>query len=176
MVAAPRDAGEQVMPDFKRLLKHATAGSWGTRRAFPAKVLSAIQAEIAASERRHGGEIRFAIEGALNPLAVWRGVTPRQRAIEVFANLGVWDTEHNNGVLIYVLWADHDVEIVADRGFNGRVADAEWGEVCRLMERELARGEALAAITGAIRAAGALIARHFPTPDGNELPDHPVML
>lgn len=146
------------------------------RRAFLPEVLQAIQAEIAERERRHGGEIRFVIEDSLSPLAVWRGITSRQRAIELFAQLGVWDTEHNNGVLIYVLWADHAVEIVADRGFNGRVGEAQWGEICRLMERELARGECRNAMTAAIRATGELIARHFPTPGGNELPDHPVML
>ena len=164
------------MPDVKRLLKHATAGGGSLRRAFSPEVLLAIQAEIANSEHSHGGEIRFAIEKSLNPLAVWRGVTPRQRAIEVFSQLGVWDTEHNNGVLIYLLWADHGVEIVADRGFNGRVGEAQWAEICRLMERALAHGECQAAITTAIRTTGELIARHFPTPDGNELPDAPVML
>jgi uncharacterized membrane protein YgcG len=162
--------------ELKRLLKHACAGRGAVQRAFPAPVLSAIQEEIAASERQHGGEIRFALENSLNPLAVWRGVTPRQRAIEVFANLGVWDTEHNNGVLIYVLWADRDVEIVADRGFNGRVTDEQWAEVCRLMEQQFARREWHAAVTNGIRATGVLIARHFPTADRNELPDHPIML
>lgn len=164
------------MPDVKRLFRHAAASSRTLRRAFSPEVLLGIQAEIASSERRHGGEIRFAIENSLSPLAVWGGMTPRQRAIEVFAQLGVWDTEHNNGVLIYLLWADHGVEIVADRGFNGRVDAAQWAEICRLMERDLARGECQAAITTAIRATGELIRQHFPTPDGNELPDHPVML
>jgi len=164
------------MPDLKRVLKHATAGSRSVRRAFSPAVLLAIQAEIASSEGGHGGEIRCAIENGLSPLAVWRGMTSRQRAIELFAQLGVWDTEHNNGVLIYVLWADHAVEIVADRGFNGRVSEAQWGEICRLMERDLARGECQNAITTAIRMIGELIGQYFPTPDGNELPDHPVML
>jgi uncharacterized membrane protein len=164
------------MPDLKRVLKHATAGNGSVRRAFSPEVQSAIQAEIAGSERGHGGEIRFAIENSLSPLAVWCGTTSRQRAIEVFGQLGVWDTEHNNGVLIYLLWADHAVEIVADRGFNGRVGEGQWAEICRLMERDLARGECRGAITTAIRATGELIARYFPTPDGNELPDRPVML
>jgi len=164
------------MRDVKRLLKHAAASRGSLRRAFSPEVLLGIQAEIANSEQRHGGEIRFAIENSLSPLAVWGGTTPRQRAIEVFSHLGVWDTEHNNGVLIYVLWADHGVEIVADRGFNGRVGEGQWAEICRLMERDLARGECQAAITTAIRSTGELIAQHFPTPEGNELPDRPVML
>lgn len=164
------------MADLARVLKHASAGPWTARRAFSAPVLTAIQEAIAASEAQHGGEIRFAIEHALSPLSVWRGLGSRQRALEVFASLGVWDTEHNNGVLIYVLWADRKVEIVADRGFNGRVSEQEWAEVCRLMERGLASGDCRTAVTSAVRATGALVARHFPTPDGNELPDHPVML
>ena len=175
MAAAPQDAGNNV-GELKRVLKHAIAGHGELQRAFPQPLLSAIQEEIGASERQHGGEIRFALENSLSPLAVWRGVTPRQRAIEVFANLGVWDTEHNNGVLIYVLWADRDVEIVADRGFNGRVSAEQWTEICRLMEQGFARGDWQGSVIAAIRAAGALIARHFPTADRNELPDHPVML
>jgi len=84
----------------------------------------------------HSGEIRVAIEGALEPGEVWHGKTPRERALEVFAALGVWDTEANNGVLIYVLLADRDVEIVADRGFNGRVPDSEWQAACEDIRRE----------------------------------------
>ena len=164
------------MPNFKRLLTHATSSGVTLRRAFSSATLLAIEAEIASSERRHGGEIRFAIENSLSPRSIWQGITPRQRALEVFAQLGVWDTEHNNGVLIYLLWADHGVEIVADRGFNGRVGEAQWAAICRAMELDLARGECQGAITTAIRATGELIARHFPTPDGNELPDRPVML
>jgi len=164
------------MPDLQRVLRHATASGWSLRRAFSPAVLLAIQAQITGSEARHGGEIRFAIENGMSPLAVWRGMTSRQRAIEVFAQLGVWDTEHNNGVLIYLSWTDRTVEIIADRGFNGRVSEAQWAEICRLMERDLARGECQTAITTAIRTTGELIARHFPTPDGNELPDRPLML
>jgi uncharacterized membrane protein len=105
-----------------------------------------------------------------------RGVPPRQQAVETFARLGVWDTEANNGVLIYVSWADHDVEIVADRGFNGRVTEQEWAAVCRRMEQSFARGSAREAIIEGIQAVGALIARHFPTTDRDELPNRPVML
>jgi uncharacterized membrane protein len=158
------------------MLKHASAGNRAVQRAFPPAVLSAIQEEIAASERQHGGEIRFALENSLNPIAVWNGVTPRQRAIEVFANLGVWDTEHNNGVLIYVLWADRDVEIVADRGFNGRVTEQQWAAICHSMEQAFSQGDCHTAVISAIRATGALLALHFPTPDGNEMPDHPILL
>jgi uncharacterized membrane protein len=161
---------------FSRLLRHLTATGWGLRRAFDQSALAAIEAAIAASERTHGGEIRIAIESSLNPIELIRGITPRARALQAFGNLGVWDTEANNGVLIYILWADRDVEIVADRGFNGRVTAQEWSEVCHRMELAFGQGRAPQAAIEGIRAAGALIARHFPAVDRNELPDKPVML
>ena len=101
------------------------------------ETLQAIERAIEESERTHSGEVRFAIEAALEPGEVWAGRTPRQRALEVFSALGVWDTEANNGILIYLLLADRDVEIVADRGFNGKVSAAEWSAVCGAMEQHL---------------------------------------
>jgi uncharacterized membrane protein len=126
--------------DWKRLFRHAFARRGQLRDAFPAATLEAIERAIAESETTHGAEIRFAIEAALEPGEVWAGKTPRQRALEVFSSLGVWDTEANNGVLIYLLLADRDVEIVADRGYNGKVSAAEWSTVCETMERDLRAG------------------------------------
>lgn len=146
------------------------------RRAFDESGLAAIEKAIAETERTHGGEIRVALEASLDPAELFRDLTPRQRALQAFAQLGVWDTELNNGVLIYVLWADHDVEIVADRGFNGRVSAQEWSDVCHQMETLFSQGAAAQAMIAGIKAAGALIARHFPAVDRNELPDRPVML
>lgn len=159
-----------------RTLRHFLLPDWSLRRAFDAATLQAIEQAIADTERGHGGEIRFAVEASSSPLALMRGITPRQLALQAFARLGVWDTEANNGVLIYVSWADRDVEIVADRGFNGRVTEQEWGEVCRRMEQAFAHGEARRAAVEGIQAVGALIARHFPTADRDELPNRPVML
>ena len=102
-----------------RLIRHATATHWRTRMLFSGATLDAIEQAIARAELTHAGEIRFAVETALAPLHILNGVTPRGRALDVFAHLRVWDTEHNNGVLIYVQVADRDVEIVADRGFEG---------------------------------------------------------
>ena len=161
---------------MKRTLKHLTATPFAVRRAFTAEVLQQVEAEVAASEAKHGGEIRFAIEGNLSGPELLRGVTPRMRALQVFSQLGVWDTEQNNGVLIYVLWADRDVEIVADRGFNGRVAPEQWAAVCRAMEQHFAQGAIAAAVVAGIREVGALIARHFPTADRNEQSNRPVIL
>jgi uncharacterized membrane protein len=162
--------------NFKRALRHLTITSWSLRRAFDAAGLKAIERAIAETERTHGGEIRFAVEANLNALELMRGILPRERAVHAFADLGVWDTEANNGVLIYLLWADHDVEIVADRGFNGRVSNEEWEQVCHKMEGLFAKGQAIDATIAGIEAVGALIARHYPAADRNELSNKPVIV
>jgi uncharacterized membrane protein len=154
-----------------RALRHLLALPGTVARAFPRDALSRIEQAIAGSEKRHGGEIRFAVEAALEPLALFRNQTARQRAIEAFSELGVWDTEGNNGVLLYLLLADHDVEIVADRGFNGKVGPGEWEAVCRAMEAELRAGRYEAAVLEGIAGIGRLAARAFPAADANELPD-----
>jgi uncharacterized membrane protein len=157
-----------------RLLRHLVALPGAVARAFPASALEKIEQAIAASEKQHGGEIRFAVEAALDPLSLWNGETPRQRALEVFSELGVWDTEQNNGVLLYLLLADHDVEIVADRGFNGKVSAAEWEGVCKAMESSLRAGNYEAAVLRAIEEMAPLLARAYPAADRNELPDRPA--
>ncbi len=160
-----------------RLFRHAFRFNWQTRRRFPPTALDAIERETSAAEQQHSGEIRVVIETRLDAPALWLGVTPRQRALDLFTRHRAWDTELNNGVLIYVLMADRDVEIVADRGFNGRVSDAEWEAVCRLMEGEFRAGQHVAAVIAGIRAVSGLIARHFPPQPGNrnELPDAPIL-
>ncbi|HEX9706849.1 MAG TPA: TPM domain-containing protein, partial [Steroidobacteraceae bacterium] len=104
-----------------RVLRHLFATRWGTRRRFTAEVLTRIETALERIEAQHAGELRFAIETAFDLPELWYELTPRQRALQVFGHLGVWDTEANNGVLIYVLMADHDVEIVADRAIAARV-------------------------------------------------------
>jgi len=140
--------------------------------------MSAIESAIRESEKLHDGEVRFAVEAALHPAQLWRGVTARSRAIEVFAELGVWDTERNNGVLLYLLLADRDVEIVADRGFNGKVSAEEWESVCRRMESALREGRHADAVIDGVQSLSAIVARHFPPRPGgrNELPDTPASL
>jgi uncharacterized membrane protein len=159
-----------------RVLRHLFATGWALRRIFNDDALKAIEAAIADTERTHGGEIRFAVEANLSPAELLRGLTPRERALQAFAQMNVWDTQANNGVLIYVLWADHEVEIIADRGFNGRVSPDEWAQVCRSMEALFARGAASEASVEGIRAVGALVARHFPSVDGDELSNRPAVL
>ncbi|HEX2199956.1 MAG TPA: TPM domain-containing protein [Burkholderiales bacterium] len=159
--------------DFKRLAKHLFFP-----RGFPKSAIPAIEQAIAKGEAAHRGEIRFAVEDALDGPALLAGESARERAVEVFAQLHVWDTEENNGVLIYLLLADHDIEIVADRGINARVAKAEWEKVCRDMEQALARGAYQQAIVTGIEEVSALLARHYPPRPGDrdELPNKAVML
>ena len=147
-------------------------------RRFPAPTLKAIETAVGASEKRHRAEIRFAVEVALDVRSLWRVRTVRDRALEVFAELGVWGTDERNGVLIYVLLAERHVEIVADHGLNGRVSEAEWREVCALIEREFAASRWRDGALHGIEAATQLLAREFPATGANrnEQPDKPVVL
>jgi uncharacterized membrane protein len=151
---------------------------WLAGRAFPVQVRRRIESAIAESEVRHAGEIRFAVEAALDFMPLLRGMTARERAIEVFTDLRVWDTEQDNGVLIYLLLADRDVEIVADRGLNGRVTAEQWEAICQEMEAMFRRGAFEAGVLRGIGLIGAHLARHYPRPgeDSNELSDRPVLL
>ena len=165
-----------------RLIRHVAATHWRTRRLFPSSTLDAIERAIAKADALHAGEIRFAVETALTPLHIWHGVAARSRALTVFAELRVWDTELNNGVLIYVQLADRSVEIVADRGLQRRVSQAEWQAVCRLMEEHYRAGRfELGSVVG-VEAVGALLARHFPPATSqpaaiqNQLPERPTLL
>jgi len=164
-----------------RLIRHVTATHWRTRLAFPKTTLDAIEEAIARAERTHAGEIRFVIETSLAPLHVINDFSPRARALEVFAHLRVWDTEHNNGVLVYVQLADRAVEIVADRGLHDRIAPSEWEAVCRLMEGHFREGRFHAGAIAGVDAVGTLLARHYPAAaamaqSSNELPDRPTLL
>jgi uncharacterized membrane protein len=166
--------------DWGRWFRHVFATRTALRRAFPAESLGAIEQAITASEHLHSGEIRFAIEGGLEPGDAWDGKPSRARALEVFAALGVWDTAANNGVLIYVLLADHAVEIVADRGFNDLVPAAEWRAVCDDMEREFRAGRFRDGGVVGVDDVGRIVARCFPLQPGqrdrDELPNRPVLL
>lgn len=164
--------------DLKRLARHLWYGNLQVNSRLSRSAMDRIASAIAASEARHGGEIRFAVEGSLDLLPVLKGLTARERAVQVFGDLRVWDTEANNGVLIYLLLADHDVEIIADRGIHAKVGEKGWEEVCQVMERAFRQGRFEEGALQGIGAVGRLIEDHFPgtAGDRNELPDHPVIL
>lgn len=146
-------------------------------RAFPRGALDAIEKAIKSSETAHAGEIRFAVEGALDGTPLFKGQSPRDRAIELFSQLRVWDTEHNNGLLIYVLLADRSVEIVADRGIHAKVGTEEWSKVCRQMETAFRQSNYEGGVVSGVQAVTQHLVRHFPADDrGNELPDRPLIL
>jgi uncharacterized membrane protein len=162
---------------FARALRHLFATRWSTRRRFTRDVLARIEAAITDVERRHAGEIRFAIETAFDLPDLWLGVTPRERAMALFGSLGVWDTAGNNGVLIYVLMADHDVEIVADRAIAARVSQEDWDAACRAMEDQFRAGRFAEGAEAGIRAVGELLGRHFPGGgDRDEQPNVAVVM
>lgn len=161
-----------------RWLNHLIA-RMNAERHFPPATLDAIQHAIAASEHRHLGEICFAVEGGLPIGAVFAGAMPRDRAHAAFARLNVWNTEHNTGVLVYILIADHAIEIVADRGIAAKVPEAEWQAICALMQRDFAAGDYEKGALAGVAAIGEILAKHFPadgTRNSDELPDRPVFI
>ena len=175
MAAARRGDGEMSLP---RLLRHLVLPYWQVRRSFPPAALARIEQAIAQSETRHGGQIRFAVEHALDAASLLRGSSARERALDVFSALKVWDTEHNNGVLIYLLLADRDVEIIADRGIHARVGAEGWESICREMESAFREGNFEQGVSGGIERVSSLLAAHYPGGPRarNELPDRPVVL
>ena len=163
-----------------RWFRHWFITPRAVERAFPPAALKAIQDAIAATETQHSGEIRFAVEGALPWSYLKRDAPVRQRAVMVFSKLRVWDTEHNNGVLIYVELADHGVEIVADRGIARHVQRPQWEAVCQRMREHFRKGMFEAGVVAAVQDVGALLAQHCPLAEGernpNELSNKPAVL
>jgi uncharacterized membrane protein len=163
---------------LSRLFRHLCATRAGTRRKFTDAVDVGIDSAIRAAETRTSGEIRFAIETALDIPELWARLAPRERAAQVFAHLRVWDTELRNGVLIYVLVADRDVEIVADRGAAARIAPADWEAAARAMENQFRSGKFADGALAGVAAVARLLEREFPAREGDrdELPNQPTLL
>jgi uncharacterized membrane protein len=162
---------------IKRIGKHLLAHRWRLRRLFPPAVLANIEQAIKAGEATHAGQVRFVVEGALDGAPLFRDQPARQRAIDIFSQLRVWDTAHNNGVLIYLLLADRQVEIVADRGIDAKVGAAGWEQISSDMEAEFRAGRFERGVISGIEAVSRQLARHFPARGGrNELPDTPVVI
>jgi uncharacterized membrane protein len=163
----------------KRFWLHAITDDAAARRAFPNAALKGIEEAIAAGEKQHRGQVRFVVEPALHLARVIKGQSARERAIEVFSELRIWDTEENCGVLVYLLLADRDVELVADRGINRLVGHAAWESICRKMETHFRNGEFARGVESGIASTNELLAQHFPRGEGtsaNELPDRPLFL
>jgi uncharacterized membrane protein len=163
---------------IKRIGKHLLEHRWRARRIFPRNTLAAIEAAIKASEAVHAGQIRFVVEGALDGAPLFRDQPARERALDIFSQLRIWDTAHNNGVLIYLLLADRDVEIVADRGIDAKVGRAGWEKICVAMETDFRAGDFQGGVIKGIEAVSRELATHFPAQGAgrNELPDAPVVI
>ena len=163
---------------LRRWLQHLTTTQITSRRCFPPATLTAIDSAITDSERHHRAEIRCVVETALSAGHLVRGVTSAARAVELFSGLGVWDTAENNGVLLYVLLAERNIEIVADRGFTEHVPAAEWEGICAGMEAAFAADQYEAGTLAALERIGAIAHRCFPSSGNNpnELPDRTVLL
>jgi uncharacterized membrane protein len=163
---------------IKRIGKHLVEHHWRVRRVFPREVLSQIEQAIKAGEATHSGQVRFVVEGALDGRPLFKGQSARARALDIFSHLRIWDTAHNNGVLIYLLLADRDVEIVADRGIDARVGAAGWDKICKAMEADFRNGNFSGGVIKGIAAVSHELARYFPKQGAgpNELPDTPVVI
>ena len=168
------------MHRWTRWIKHRWLDARDTRRRLPAAAVARLERRIAQSEGQHHGEIRICVEAGLPPSYLWKGLKARDRALTLFGKLRIWDTEANNGVLIYLLLADHAIEIVADRGLNAHVGPEQWQAVVGRLRDALQTGNYELGLTEAVEAVHAMLQQHFPLPPGasrpNELPDAIVLI
>ncbi len=163
---------------LRRIGKHLLQHNWRAKRIFPPAVLATIAPAVKAGEATHSGQVRFVVEGALDGKPLFRDQPARERALDIFSQLRIWDTAHNNGVLIYLLLADRDVEIIADRGIDARVGREGWETICKAMEADFKAGDFSGGVVRGIEAVSRQLAAHFPKAAGgrNELPDAPVVM
>ena len=161
-----------------RIARHLIEHHWRARRVFSAAVLADIEQAIKAGEATHCGQLRFVVEGALDGRPLFKNQPARERALDIFSHLRIWDTAHNNGVLIYLLLADRKVEIIADRGIDAKTGAAGWAAICRDMEADFRNGRFKIGVLRGIAAVSRELAKYFP-PDAhprNELPDKPIVI
>jgi uncharacterized membrane protein len=163
---------------IKRIGKHLLEHHWRARRLFPRQVLDTIERTIKAGEAIHSGQVRFVVEGALDGRPLFRGQSARERALDIFSHLRIWDTAHNNGVLIYLLLADRKVEIVADRGIDAKVGAQGWKKITSALESDFTAGNFSRGVIFGIEAVSQQLAAYFPKHGAgkNELPDAPVVM
>ena len=162
----------------RRIGRHLVEHHWRVRRIFTPQVLASIEQAIKSAETGHSGQIRFVVEGALDGAPLFKGQSARDRALDIFSHFRIWDTAHNNGVLIYLLLADRKVEIIADRGIDAKVGAAGWEKICAAMQAEFVQGNFEAGVVKGIAAVSQQLAKYFPRSGAgsNELPDAPVVI
>jgi len=170
------------MNKILRTLRHRWLDGRDSHRIIPDDMALRLARRITASEARHSGEIRVCVEAALPLSYLWRlgdkttvRVLARERAMSWFGRLGVWDTQDNNGVLIYLLLAERSIELVADRGLSARVDQARWQAMVDRLAGQLHQGAFEDGLTQALEEVSALLVEFFPAqsgePNPNELPD-----
>ena len=161
-----------------RFVKHMLSHPWQVKRHFSVEALRTIEKAISASEKQHAGEIRFVVEAGLHPYEILCKKTPKKRAVELFGRLNIWDTEHNNGVLVYLLLADRDVEIVADRGIHQQVGHEGWEAICREMEVLFRKGQFETGVLQGIAHISENLEKHFPINgvSKNEVSNKPLIM
>ena len=164
---------------LKRICKHRWLDDADSNRAVPPDMVERLMRRVMASERRHSGEVRIYVEAGLPMSYLWRDANARERALALFGKLRIWDTELNNGVLIYLLLADHAIELVADRGLNQRVSVGEWQATATKLGTAIRAGQYEEGLTQALEEVSAVLVKHFPLESNhanlNELPDRPVV-
>ena len=172
------DDSSSTWGKVRRVWRHRLASGRRVVATFDAAAFARIEEAIAAGERRHRGEVRFAVEADLDLYSLWAGMTPRERALQVFAEQGIWDTEENTGVLIYLLWADHAVEIVADRAAHRCLPAERWQEICTRVAQACRDGRHVDGVLSAVQAVNAALAAVVPagTHDQDELPNRSILL
>ena len=162
--------------ELRRFWLHLNTPDKVSSRLFSPTVLDEIERAVKAVEATHGGEICFAVESRMNLSQLWRDIKVREPAAEVFSNLRVWDTQQNNGVLVYLLLAEQRIEILADRGFREKVSDLEWASICSAMQQSFTASGFAEGVQLGIQLISEQMRKHFPVPDGNELPNKPTVL
>ncbi len=176
----PSEMNQESLP--QRLLRgarHLASGPWVVRNHFPSGALDRIEAVVADGEQKHSAEIRIVIEGSLSfSEVVWQNRQPRERALDLFADLHVWDTESNNGILIYLLLADRDVELVADRGANSSLPSGIWDQAVAIVRESCQAGKFESGVVNAVQFLNEALVSAFPAEGRNpdELPNRPAVI
>jgi uncharacterized membrane protein len=166
------------MTFLKRFFRHVWMSPIQVKRAYPQTTLTAIEQAVAKSEKNHRGQVRFVVEAELTTGQLWAGMSARQRAVDVFSAMRVWDTAENNGVLVYVLLADRKVEIVADRGIQQHVGDERWRAICKELELHYSKGDFVTGSVTTIEKISAELTHYFPAngETKNEQCDKPILI